>query len=73
MAVVDIPYYAIPCADGSFQLDGLPTGKHKIDVWQEKLGKKQRGTIKVTAEGTVEPIEVKWAPDERADGGRRRK
>lgn len=38
--VLDNPYYALTSEDGSFSIEGLPTGRYKIKVWHEGLGEK---------------------------------
>ncbi len=35
VVVLDTPHWAIPGADGSFRLDGLPPGPGTLTVWQE--------------------------------------
>ena len=37
--VVDNPYHAVTDSDGSFRMDKVPVGKHKLEVWHETLGK----------------------------------
>jgi plastocyanin len=36
LLVLDTPFYAMPAADGSFRLTGLPKGDGKLVVWQEQ-------------------------------------
>jgi len=39
VVVADSPYYAVTDDTGSFKLDNVPAGKHKLQVWHETLGK----------------------------------
>lgn len=59
IVVQDSPYYAVTDANGSFKLENVPPGKHKIEVWHETLGKiekevdvKAGATTKVSFEMT---------------------
>jgi hypothetical protein len=36
--VANNPYYAITDADGSFAIDGVPPGRHRIATWHEEAG-----------------------------------
>ena len=33
------PHYAVTDESGSFKLDNVPAGKHKLEIWHEVLGK----------------------------------
>lgn len=37
----DHPYYAVTDANGGFKITDLPAGNYQVEVWQEKLGKKE--------------------------------
>jgi plastocyanin len=69
LIVANTPYYAVTGPDGSFAIEGLPAGEHKVEYWHEKLGK-QKGTIKVAEGGAIEPVEVKMTLEKK--GGRKR-
>jgi plastocyanin len=71
LIVANSNFYAVTGADGSFKIEGLPAGEHKVSYWHEKLGK-QSGTIKVAEGGKVEPVEVKMSAEKKAGGGRRK-
>jgi len=71
LIVANTPFFAVTGADGSFKIDGLPAGEHKAKFWHEKLGKTE-ATIKVGADGKVEPVEVKMSAEKKAGGGRRK-
>jgi plastocyanin len=36
------PLYAVSDAEGSFKIDNVPAGTHKVEVWHESLGKVTR-------------------------------
>lgn len=36
--VLDNPYYAITAPDGTYSIDGIPSGKYKVIVWHSLLG-----------------------------------
>lgn len=37
VVVVDNPYFAVPSADGSYSINGLPAGRYKLVTWHESL------------------------------------
>jgi plastocyanin len=41
--VFDHPYFAIPAADGSFTIDGLPPGHYTVSAWHERIGESSQG------------------------------
>jgi plastocyanin len=47
------PYVALSDAKGAFRIGGIPPGKYKVTVWQEKLGQKTH-TVEIKAGGTTE-------------------
>jgi cytochrome c oxidase cbb3-type subunit 2 len=72
IVVVPHPHHAVTRTDGSFALEGLPPGTHRVTFWHETLGKREVGvTVEAggRAEVSVEYGEVSaaaGAPDERA-------
>ncbi|MBI3015118.1 MAG: hypothetical protein HYY65_08695 [Candidatus Tectomicrobia bacterium] len=39
VVVQEHPFYAVSDANGSFKIDNVPPGKHKLELWHETLGK----------------------------------
>lgn len=56
VVVTDSNFYAVSGADGSFRIEGLPPGEHRIEVWYPEA-KKLDGTVKIDAEGKSAPVE----------------
>ena len=53
--VTDHPYYAVSGSDGTFTLDQVPPGKHKVQIWHETLGTQEKEvTVKAGEETKVE-------------------
>jgi plastocyanin len=55
IVVVPTPFYARPAADGSFRIENVPTGKHRLRCWHEVVGERafeinvpEKGIVKVT-------------------------
>ena len=49
------PYYAVTRSDGSFALDGVPSGTYTLQVWHERLGTLSREvTVPAEAEARVD-------------------
>jgi plastocyanin len=45
--VFDHPWFAIPDAQGSFAIDGVPAGEHTVVAWHERIGERRdRVTIR---------------------------
>jgi len=62
--VADTPYFAVTKEDGSFEIAGLKPGKHKVELWHEKLGK-AKAEVTIKEDGTSEPITVKMGEKKR--------
>lgn len=52
VVVLDQPYFAITDSKGSFGIDGVPAGVHRIRAWHPMLGTAD-GTVTVTPNGTA--------------------
>ena len=52
VAVLDSPYYAVTDANGSFAIDSVPPGTHRIRVWHPLLGVTE-GSVTVAPDGTA--------------------
>ncbi len=49
------PYYAVTGKDGTFRFENVPAGKYTVEIWHEKLGKKQADvTVSPGGEATVD-------------------
>ena len=70
MFVTGEPYTTISDADGSFSVEGIPAGEHKVEIWHEKLGK-QKAKITVKEDGTSEPLELKMGAEKKKKKRRR--
>lgn len=68
--VTDTPYAAVTAPDGTFEVKGLPVGKHKVDIWHETLGR-ARGEVTIKEDGTSEALTIEMGEKD-AGGGRRR-
>lgn len=52
VGVVPHPYFAVSDDKGTFEIDNVPAGTHKIQTWHERYGVLTQ-TVKVTAGGTA--------------------
>ena len=60
---LDHPFMAVTDANGNFEIKGLPAGKHKFRVWQEKAGLLERGyEVEIKADSTAE-VKLSYAAD----------
>lgn len=60
---VDHPFVAVTDANGAFQIEGLPAGKHEFRVWHEKAGFLERKlVVEVTADETTQ-LDLTFQPD----------
>jgi len=39
--VFDHTFFAIPKADGTFAIDGVPAGSYRVSAWHERVGGEQ--------------------------------
>jgi hypothetical protein len=70
VVVTDTNFYAVTGADGSFKIEGLPPGEHKLEVWHPECGKLDAKVV-VDAEGKVEPLQLELGKEKK--GGARKK
>ncbi len=55
IVVAKHPYYAVTGKNGAFRFEGVPSGNYTVEIWHEKLGKKQAEvTVTPGGETTVE-------------------
>lgn len=59
LMVFNHPFFIVTGADGSFEIKGIPAGKHKIVAWQESAGYVTKGAaagqeIEVKADGVTD-------------------
>jgi plastocyanin len=40
--VLDHPYFRMPAADGTFAIDDVPAGTHRITAWHERIGEHEQ-------------------------------
>ena len=66
--VTEASHFAISKPDGTFVIEGLPAGTHKVEYWHETLGK---GKAEVTVEAGT-PAELKLTLSAEKKGGKRR-
>lgn len=58
--VIPHPFFAVTGDDGRFQIEKLPPGTHKLEVWHEKLGKQTKDvTVKA---GEVLTVDFSFDP-----------
>jgi plastocyanin len=53
IVVVKSPYFARAAADGSFRIDNLPTGRHRVRIWHEAMGEHSYD-VEVAASGVTQ-------------------
>ncbi|MBL8804644.1 MAG: hypothetical protein JNN27_21800 [Planctomycetes bacterium] len=64
LIVADSNFYAVTGADGSFKIEGLPKGEHKVKVWHEVFGKAD-GKITVAEDGSSAAVEIKMSAEKK--------
>lgn len=70
LIVAESNFYAVTGKDGSFKIEGLPAGEHKVKLWHETFGKGD-GKIVVDAEGNAAPVEFKLSAEKKSGRGRK--
>ena len=50
--VFDHPYFTMPSAQGTFVIDNVPPGEHRVSAWHERIGESPKD-IRVEPGGTV--------------------
>jgi hypothetical protein len=50
--VFDHRYFAVPDADGSFEIDSVPPGTWRVNAWHERIGATSQ-SLQVDAGGTT--------------------
>lgn len=53
VVVFDHPYHTTSATDGSFRIENVPVGRHRLSVWHERLGTR-RAMVEVEARRTTE-------------------
>lgn len=70
VVVTDATHWALTGADGSFKIEGLPPGEHKLELWHEGLGKGS-ASVTVKEDGSSEPVTIEMgAKKKKGRGGR---
>jgi plastocyanin len=70
LVVASSNFFAVTGKDGSFSIEGLPAGEHKVKLWHETFGKGD-GKIVVDADGKAAPVEFKLSAEKKAGRGRK--
>ncbi len=52
--------YAVTAEDGTYKLEGVPAGKHKIKIWHERLGERE-AEVEIPA-GQTATHDVQYTP-----------
>ncbi len=74
--VTDTPYAAVTAADGSFEIEGVPAGTYRAQVWHQEtkvLPQVRNIEVVVKEDGTAEALEIKMGGEEAAGRGRGRR
>jgi plastocyanin len=48
--VAEHPYYAVTGEDGAFRFQDVPPGSYTVEIWHEKLGKREAGVTVISGE-----------------------
>ena len=65
LVVVDNPYWAITGKDGSYRLEGVPSGNYVLNVWHDLYGLQKR---QVTVDRGTQTVSLEFTADQfRAD------
>ncbi len=55
IVVVKNPYFAQPKADGTFRIENVPPGRHRLRSWHQRLPAREQ-EVEVPAEGTAQVL-----------------
>ncbi len=55
IVVVKNPYFAQPKADGTFRIENVPPGRHRLRSWHERLPAREQ-EVEVPVEGTAQVL-----------------
>jgi hypothetical protein len=53
IVVVKNPYFAQPKADGTFRIENVPPGRHRLRSWHKRLPAREQ-EVEVPAKGTAQ-------------------
>ena len=70
IVVTDTPHFAVTKPDGSFAVEGVPAGTHKVEFWHETLGR-GTGEVVVKEDGTADALALKIGGKKEGAGRRR--
>jgi plastocyanin len=59
VAVVPSPFFGVTDQNGTAKIDGVPAGKHTVEVWHETLGKQTRDVEVKAGQTTKVSFELK--------------
>jgi plastocyanin len=63
IVVTESPYYAVTDQRGRFMIDQLPAGDYEMEIWQEKLGSRNRRLM--VFEGAETSVDVVYRPNQK--------
>jgi len=58
--ILDHPFMAVSDANGKFEIDGLPAGKHEFTVWHEKKGYLDKKLVVEVKAGESKAVDLKY-------------
>lgn len=58
IVVVKSPYFARTAADGSFRIDNLPAGRHRVRIWHEAMDERSYDVVVAAAGITKKTIRL---------------
>ncbi|MFN8854847.1 MAG: carboxypeptidase-like regulatory domain-containing protein, partial [Planctomycetaceae bacterium] len=58
--ILDHPFMAVSDANGKFEIEGLPAGKHEFTVWHEKKGYLDKKLVVEVKAGESKSVDLKY-------------